>query len=467
MSSSADTQQRDLIGARLDRLPSAPYLWKLVGLLSLGAYFEIYDLLMTGYISPGLILAGVFSERHGSLFGLSDQATFASVTFAGLLVGTMSFSSIADRLGRRKVFTFALLWYAMATVLMAMQSSAAHIFVFRFLAGLGLGVEIVTIDAFIAELIPNRLRGRAFALSQGLQFLSVPTVAFLSWYLTPLTPLGIAGWRWVVAFPAIAAVLVWWIRQQLPESPRWLAQQGRLAEANKALDAIEERITRQTGLSLPPAVATNEARGVQTHQGTWSELFRAPYLRRTTVLAVFNVFQAIGFFGFGNWVPKLISGQGVNISQSLLYSSVIAIANPLGPFLFTLFADRFERKWQIVAATMGTAVCGLLFTQQRTVWSLVLVGVLITLFNNLMSYSYHTYQAEVFPTRIRARGVGFVYAFSRLSTIFTSFLIAYFTRTFGNPGTFTFISVSMLIAASAVGFFGPQTRGRPLEEIGT
>ena len=113
------------ISARLDRLPSAPYLWKLVALLSLGAYFEIYDLLMTGYVSPGLLLAGIFSEKHGALWGLSDQASFASVTFAGLLFGTLLFGSVADRLGRRTVFTLALLWYALATAIMACQATAA------------------------------------------------------------------------------------------------------------------------------------------------------------------------------------------------------------------------------------------------------------------------------------------------------------------------------------------------------
>ena len=182
------------------------------------------------------------------------------------------------------------------------------------------------------------------------------------------------------------------------------------------------------------------------------------------MLAVFNFFQTIGFFGFGNWVPKLISGQGISVSDSLLYAALIAIANPAGPFIFTVFADKFERKWQIVAAAVGTAAFGLLFTLQKAAWGIVLVGVLITLTNNLMSYSYHTYQAEVFPTRIRARAVGFVYAFSRLSTIFTSFMIAFFTHNFGNPGTFVFISLSMLVAAAAIAFFGPLTRGRSLEE---
>ena len=132
--------------ARLDRLPPSRYMWKLVFLLSLGAYFEIYDLLMTAYVSPGLIQAGIFAEGTHAAFGLSDQAAFASSTFAGLFLGTICFGSVADRFGRRAIFTWALLWYAAATLVMGLQNSAEAIFFWRFVAGLGLGVEMVTID---------------------------------------------------------------------------------------------------------------------------------------------------------------------------------------------------------------------------------------------------------------------------------------------------------------------------------
>jgi putative MFS transporter len=183
------------------------------------------------------------------------------------------------------------------------------------------------------------------------------------------------------------------------------------------------------------------------------------------MLSVFNFFQTIGFYGFGNWAPKLVAGQGASVSKSLLYSFVIALAYPAGPFLFTLFADRFERKWQIVAAAVGTAAFGLIFLAMHAPAGIIALGVAITLSNNLMSYSYHAYQAEVFPTAIRARAIGFVYAFSRLSTIFTSFLIAWFSLHLGNPGVFGFIAASMAVAAASVALFGPPTKGRALEEI--
>ena len=234
-----DSRRAHTILNRLERLPASRYTWRLIFLLSLGAFFEIYDLLMTGYVSPGLILAGIFAEGREGALGLSDQAAFASATFSGLFVGTILFGSVADRFGRRTVFTYALLWYAAATLVMGLQSTAAGIFAWRFVAGLGLGVEMVTIDTFIAELANRQSRGKAFAFNQGVMFLAVPTVAFLSWALTPRAPFGIAGWRWVVFFPVIAAVVVWWIRREVPESARWLVQHGRLREADIVVSMME------------------------------------------------------------------------------------------------------------------------------------------------------------------------------------------------------------------------------------
>src|SRR3981081_441827 len=155
------------IAARLDRLPASRYLWNLVLLLSLGAFFEIYDLLMTGYVSPRLFRRCAFTEGHGALFGLSDQAAFASVTFAGLWVGTLWLGSVADRFGRRAIFTSALLVSAIATFVMAMQSTATGIFIWRFIAGVGIGCEMVTIDTKRCQLLPKTWRGRAFGGRRG------------------------------------------------------------------------------------------------------------------------------------------------------------------------------------------------------------------------------------------------------------------------------------------------------------
>jgi putative MFS transporter len=450
------------ITARIDRLPSCREFWRLIVLLSLGGAFEMYDLFQTAYLSPGLISSGIFHAGGKGLFGLTDQASFAAATFAGLFFGTMVFGSVADRFGRRTIFTLSLLWYTAASIAMGIQHSNVGVDLWRFIAGLGIGVELVTIDAYISELAPKRLRGRAFAINQSVQFLAIPFVAAVSWILVPRAPLGLDGWRWVVFLGSVGAIAVWVIRRSIPESPRWLAQKGRLEEASAAISKIETRVEAELGRSLgEPGVAASEEGGM----GKFSEIWVAPYGRRTLMLVVFNIFQTIGFYGFGNWVPALMASKGANVTNSLQYSAIIALIYPIGPLLCALIADRFERKWQIVSAAIGTATFGLLFARQTTTVSLIVFGMFITLSNNLLSYSLHAYQAELFPTRIRARAIGFVYSWSRLSTIFTSFIIAFFLENFGTKGVFAFIATSMLMVVLSIGIFGPRTGGLALEEI--
>ena len=449
------------LSARLDRLPGSWAVWRLVVLLSLGGCFEFYDLFLTAYLSPALESAGVFRKGAAGLFGLSDQAAFGSFTFAGLFLGTIAFAQVADKFGRRAIFTASLLWYSAMTLGMAMQSSALALDVWRFLAGIGIGVELVTIDSYIAELVPARFRGRAFAVNQAIQFSAVPIVGLICAKLAPQTFFGVAGWRWVMIIGALGAIIVWHLRRGIPESPRWLDQHGRVAQAEAVVAQIEARVVKETGPLPPLNPHADEAR----IEGHLREIFAPPYRARMLMLAVFNFFQTVAFYGFGNWVPKLIEASGTDVTKSLQYSVAIAIAYPIGPLLCLTIADRFERKSQIVAAAIGTASFGILFAALHAPAALIGLGVLITLSNNLLSYAYHAYQAELFPTRIRARAVGFVYSWSRLSTVFTSLMIGFFLDRFGPPGVFGFIAASMAVVCISIGVFGPRTRGRALEEI--
>ena len=447
------------IAERLARLPSAWPAWRLIAMVSLGGCFEFYDLMMTAYISPGLVKAGVFHEGKAGLLGQSDQATFAAATFLGLFIGAAALARVADRFGRRAIFTIALVWYALATLAMAASRSALQLDLWRLVAGIGIGIELVTIDSYVAEIAPARMRGRAFAINQAIQFLAVPAVAFACWRLLPLSPLGIAGWRWVMIIGASGAAVVWLIRARLPESPRWLERQGRLAEA----DAI---VRRREGRAAAPAAGAPSGRApAAPPPARLAEAFSRPYRRRTLMLVVFNIFQAIGFYGFGNWAPSLIAARGHSVTHSLGYAFIIAAAYPLGPLLCALFADRFERKTQIIAAALTTAVLGLAFAGQSAPAALIALGIGVTFSNNLMSFAYHAYQTELYPTRMRASAVGFAYAWSRISTVASSYVIAALLAGFGAVGVFAFIALAMGVVVAAVGLLGPRTSGLGLESL--
>ena len=454
------------VGARLDRLPPTRYIWCLVGLVSFGAFFEIYDLALTAPLSLGLLVAGVFHRGAGGLFGITDQATFAAATFAGLYLGTLAFSTVADRLGRRPIFIFALLWYAAATVVMGAQNSAFAIDLWRFVASLGVGLELVAIDCYLAELMPKAVRGRAFAVSASLQFLSVPLVSVLAWALIPGTHLGVDGWRWLAFVPAVGALLVWQVRRALPESPRWLEAHGRALEADEITSKIERRVARDLGTQVPEMRAP--AAAPKHRPDKTMSLWTPPYRRRTIVLITFHLFQTIGYFGFANWLPTLLVSQGIEIGKSLAYSAVVALVPPVAPLVFSLFVDRVERKWMVAAGALLAAAAGLLLsriTQHSNFALFTVIGAGVAIGTSLMSMSYHTYQSELFPTPMRARAVGFVYSFSRLSAIFSSYIIAATLDRAGSAGVFILISASMVIVALTIGLFGPRTRGLALEEI--
>jgi putative MFS transporter len=451
------------VAARLDRLPFTRTIWRMVFLISLGGIFELYDLFMTAYIAPGLVKSGLFANSPVGLFGISGVGFFVFCTFAGMWVGCLGFGFIADRLGRRSIFTFALVWYSIATVVMAFQQTTAGVDLWRFIAAIGVGLEQITIDTFLPELVPPQGRGKAFAFYQFIEFLIVPVVALLGWLLVPISPFGIDGWRWVALISATGALAAWWMRLGLPESPRWLALHGEEQRARQVMDDIEARVMRDlNGQPLPPVVVVAVP---ERADSKFSELLKAPYGKRTLVLSIFNLMQTIAFYGFSAWVPTLLIAKGIHITTSLQYAFIIALANPVGPLFGILIADRMERKWQIVWAGLCIAVFMYLFALQTDAVAIVALGVMVTLSVNWISFVFHGYQAEQYPTRIRARAVGFVYSWSRVSAAFAGLLIGFFLHKGGTLGVAMFIGAAMAVMMVTVGCFGPRTLNRRLEEI--
>ena len=455
------------IAARFDRLPPSRTVWTMVILISLGGVFEFYDLFFTGYVAPGMVRSGLFAPESLGFFSalgplkVAGFGTFVFSTFMGLWVGALAFGQVADRCGRRMVFTWSLIWYVACTTIMAFQTTGLWLNVWRFAAGVGLGIELVTIDTYISELIPSRERGRAYAVNQVITFSAVPLVAFLAFALKDTRPLGLDYWRVVILIGSLGAVAVWFLRRSIPESPRWLARHDRIEEAERIVADIERRVEAEKGIALTaPQPVQPEKEG----RGSLAEALRPPYRRRTLIMSVFNMAQVIGFYGFAAWVPTLLVSRGIHVTSSLAYAFVIATANPFGPLLGVWFADKLERKTQIVGSLAMMGVVIVLFSQASSPGLLIALGVLFTLASNVMSFAYHGYQAELYPTRMRARAIGFVYSWSRLAAAFAGLAIGILLNGYGVPGVAAFIGASMLVGIAAIAL-GPSTRGRVLEDI--
>jgi putative MFS transporter len=301
------------------------------------------------------------------------------------------------------------------------------------------------------------------AFNQMVMFAAAPVAALLSYWLVPTTLFGLDGWRWVVLAGSVGAVLVWLVRRAVPESPRWLAMNGRVDQADTIVSRMEQAVMRETGSPLPAPAEVVQL--PPQRRATFAELLQPPYRSRLLMLIAFNFCQAIGYYGFANWVPTLLIGQGITVTKSLLYSFIIAFALPLGPALTILFADKIERKWLIVGSAAAVVVFGLTFARLTNVPGLIVCGIVISLFGQIISVCYHAYQAELFPTAIRCRANGIVYSASRAGAMLSGFLIAALLRDFGVPGVFTGITVCMLVVMISIGAFGPKTNGIRLEAL--
>ncbi|MGC1413889.1 MAG: MFS transporter [Candidatus Acidiferrum sp.] len=314
-----------------------------------------------------------------------------------------------------------------------------------------------------------------------------------------------SGWRWVMVIGASGALLTWWFRRKLPESPRWLESRGRMAEADTIMTALEKESFSSTGRSGEWRVTSGERKerdrintedreaestegtekegrggldeqkvegggtgdrlnSVPPSEGSFWELWKRPYLSRTVMLVIFQALQTIGFYGFANWAPTFLLKRGVSLLHSLEYTMLIALVSPVGPLLAAWTSDKFERKWTIVVLALLVAALGLGFGNSIAPAAVVGFGALLTLANYWFSAAFHAYQAELFPTRLRGTGVGFTYSWSRLSAAFTSILIGA-VLVHGVPAVFAMLAVAMGLVAIVVGVMGPRTNRMVLEEI--
>ena len=451
------------IGARLDRLASSKVVWKLMVLLAFGGLFDAYMISTGGNIAPGLYKTHLLSPASKSFFDPHSFAAFNGATFVGLLVASLGCGFIADRFGRRTIFTVGLLWFSLCAFAMAFQNSGSGLIFWRFMLAIGTGLEVITIDAYLSELIPKKTRGRAFAVSNSIHSCGQPLAALAAVSLVDYRMFGVDGWRWVVVLGSIGAVVVWPLRRMIPESPRWLAAHGNYDKADRIVTDLEKKVEREIGHPLPPP---EPAAHREPHKiGRYAQIFSPEYLPRTFMLSLFHLLQAFALYGYISWMPTFLVTQGLSITKSLGYTFGMAMVAPFGGLICMSFADKFERKWQIVASSLAIAAMGPVFAMSRNPWVIVPAGGFELLSAAVLSFNFHAYQAELFPTRIRVLAIGFVYSWSRWNAIFASLVVGWVLGKYGAPTVFVMFTISMLLVALSIGVLGPNTKQRSLETL--
>ncbi|MGY0486856.1 MFS transporter [Streptomyces sp. WG-D5] len=451
---------------RLDRLPVGPWHKRLTAIVGVGAFFDLYEVFLGG------VLAAALAESW-ELSGTEKSWLIAS-GFLGMFVGANVLSVLADRFGRRKMFLVNLGLYSLFSLACAFAQDATQLSVLRFLAGLGLGAELVLVDTYLAEFLPRKVRGRYIAWAYTLGFVGVPVAALLGARLVAKHELfGIDGWRWLLVAGALGAAFIQVLRTRLPESPRWLASRGRVAEADAVVRAITSQVRpNQASVAgeLRQASAAIEQRGPGRSPETsttvpLSRMFKAPYARRTIMWWIFQILQTVGYYGFGSLAPVVLQAKGHTVTESLSYAALSYLGYPVGSALSVPLIDRIERRTLIILSALGIAAFGLVFGFAEASWVIVGAGFLLTVCSNVFSNAFHVYQTEIFPTGLRSSAIGIAYSLSRLTSVVLPFVAIDVLEDLGADAVFIGSGVLMLILCLNVRILGPRTTGRSLEAI--
>ena len=447
------------IGRRLDHLQVGPVHRKVVVAIGLGLFFEVYEIFLSSTIATAL------KSEYG-LGGTALQLLMAS-SFLGMFIGAAAFGRIADRIGRRRAFLINLLWFSVWSIIGAVAPNPWMLVGARFMAGIGVGAEYPVADSYLSDVLPKAHRGRLAAWAYTCSFLAVPALGFLSLSLNGRSLFGFDGWRVLLVVGAIGALFVIVLRRSLPESPRWLAGVGRTDEAQAALRAFESGAGPASD-DLSGSDSEHEDTPVSHPARSVTGLERLrllPYRQRLVMLAVFHLFQPFGYYGFGTLAALVLVSRGYDVTASLLFTAVSFIGYPIGSLISIPLLKTFERKYLIMATIIVMAACGVLFATVSLPALIVLFGLLTTAASNAFSNVYHVYQAEIFPSDVRATAVGWTYSVSRLSSAALPFILIPVLDRYGAAAMFAVVLVALAAAVAVLAPIGPRTAGRSLDEI--
>jgi putative MFS transporter len=284
----------------------------------------------------------------------------------------------------------------------------------------------------------------------------LPVAALLGTLIVPRF-----GWRTMFVIGGIGALIVWYLRKALPESPRWLESVGRNEEAEALLTAIEKEVSLQHS-PLPQASTSTLVK----HSRDVSTLLSPAILPRMIVGATSLVVINTLLYGFVTWLPTFFVQQGLSIARSFRYSLVMAIGAPIGSAIGAFTADYWGRKPTIVGASLATIAIGSFYPFIASPAILMLVGFsLIVPIYVLVALLFAIYIPELFPTEVRLRAAGICNTFGRGAIIFTPFVVVALFRAHGVGGVLAFMIALLIVEIIVVLTLGVEPKNLRLEEI--
>lgn len=441
------------IVARLERLPVTRWHVRARLIMGTATFFDGYNVLAIAYALPVLI--------HDFHLGPLEIGPLISASFLGQLIGALVFGWVAERYGRLRVATVTIAIYGIFGVASAFAWDASSLGAFRFLQGIGLGGEVPVAAAYISEFAKATRRGRFFILYELSFSLGLLIVAVLGYVLVPLI-----GWRVLFLIGGVPVLPVIFLRRLLPESPRWLVEHGRFAEAEKIVTTIEQEVLARGRPLAPPAPVM--AAPVAAAPGRWRDLVRGIYLKRSLLVWTYWSCSYLVGYGLTTWLPALYRTVfHLPVSTALGYGLITSIIAMGGTIACALLIDQVGRRFWYNLAFFGGAVplVALWALGASTALQVLWLSTASFIFIGTINISILVYAAELYPTRIRALGVSvgsaWLRAASAIGPTLVGLVLAY--------GTVRWVFAMFAVVALAGGLvnllFGIETKGKILEDL--
>lgn len=424
MSSNAISLETQLNTAR-----ETPLFYKVFALAGAGMILDAADVYMASAVNSTMIAQGFASINQGSLF--------LSAGFLGLFLGSLLAGYIGDFYGRKKSYQFNLLLFGGFTLLAAFAPNITTLIIFRLIAAIGLGAEIVTGYAVVNEFAPIKRRGHWSGMTAIVANTGAPIALLIATFAIPRF-----GWRSMFIIMGTLALLLYLLRRHFPESPRWLLSQGRDEEANAIIKQLTQR-------GLYDEAEFDDNNEPSSHISFGKGLFIAIIAVTATLVCQYT---------FTSWVPTLLLNQGINIVSSIGFSAIMMLGAPIGSAIGAFLVDRAGRKPVILSAFAATAILGIAYAYERTTTGILINGFLLTVtLYILVATVVSVYNNELFETSHRFRGAGISNGISKLTNVLMPTAVAFMITQVAPAFIFYTIAAMAIIAAIIIGIWGPET----------
>jgi putative MFS transporter len=429
----------------LESIGVGPFQHRLLAIFGLVWAADAMQVLAIGFAAPSLAAS----------FGLTiPQAIQAgTVFFLGMLLGAWGFGRLADRIGRRKVLIVTVLIDGVFGLASVFAQDFTLLLALRLLTGIGVGGTLPVDYAMMAEFLPPRRRGRWLVALEGFWAVGTIAVALAAWAANHWA--GDQAWRWLFAATALPAIVGFWLRLWLPESPHFLLHDGREQEARAVLDRIAGANGRSSIEAPLAAVARQRAR--------LRDLLGGGLRQRTLLILAAWVLVSTAYYGVFIWLPGRLVTQGYGFVRGYGFLVLLALAQLPGYALAAVGVETIGRRRTLVAFLCASAAgCLLFILAEQPAW--IATALLAMSFALLGTWGgLYAYTPELYPTGLRATGMGVAGAMARVGgllapTAITLIIGASFELAIG------LFAALLLLAALAVSWIDIETMGRPLGE---